>query len=211
LCQRQNDGILSPFPIWDDVRSFDGTRWRGSVDVVSGGFPCQDISVAGAQAGIHATRSGLWKEFKRIIGDVRPGLVFIENSPNLALLGLNVVIEDLASLGYVGSHGVLGGGAVGSVCEGERMWIVAAAANCAMLESVDVPEYIKPYSEESRRRQYSGAIGSMLRQDDYTIVKRDTYAVAGAMDQLKAIGNGQNPFLAALAWRVLRQRIGPKK
>ena len=52
LCQRQNDGILQPFPIWDDVRTFDGRPWRGIVDVVSGGFPCQDISIAGKGAGL---------------------------------------------------------------------------------------------------------------------------------------------------------------
>jgi site-specific DNA-cytosine methylase len=49
LAARQNDGVLPPFPIWDDVRTFDGRPWRGVVDVVSGGFPCQDISVAGKQ------------------------------------------------------------------------------------------------------------------------------------------------------------------
>ena len=63
LAQRQNDGFLPPFPIWDDVRTFDGKPWRGVVDVVSGGFPCQDISIAGKGAGLDGERSGLWKEW----------------------------------------------------------------------------------------------------------------------------------------------------
>lgn len=59
LAARQNDGLLPAFPVWDDVRTFDGKPWRGIVDVVSGGFPCQDISAAGAGAGIDGERSGL--------------------------------------------------------------------------------------------------------------------------------------------------------
>ena len=60
LLQRQRDGILPKFPIWDDVCTFDGKPWRGKVDVVCGGFPCQDISVAGKGTGITGERSGLW-------------------------------------------------------------------------------------------------------------------------------------------------------
>lgn len=59
LALRQNDGFLPPFPIWSDVESFDGRPWRGLVDVVSSGFPCQDISVAGPGAGLNGGRSGL--------------------------------------------------------------------------------------------------------------------------------------------------------
>jgi len=81
LLRRQDDGILEPFPVWDDVRTFDGKPWRGLVDVVSGGFPCQDISVAGGGAGIDGERSGLWSEMARVVGEVRPKFVFVENSP----------------------------------------------------------------------------------------------------------------------------------
>jgi len=79
LIQRQNDGILPAFPVWDNIRTFDGTPWRGLVDVVSGGFPCQDISSAGKGAGIEGTRSGLWKEMARIIHEVRPKCIFCPN------------------------------------------------------------------------------------------------------------------------------------
>lgn len=72
LAQRQNDGILRPFPIWSDVCSFDGKPWRGIVDVVSGGFPCQDISANGHGAGIAGHRSELWSEMARIVSEVRP-------------------------------------------------------------------------------------------------------------------------------------------
>lgn len=88
LMQRQNEGHIPPFPIWDDVCTFDGTPWRGVVDVVSGGFPCQDISAAGKGAGLDGERSGLWREMARIIGEVRPRFAFVENSPMLTFGGL---------------------------------------------------------------------------------------------------------------------------
>ena len=100
LMARQNDGCLEVFPIWDDVCTFDGRPWRGRVDVVSGGFPCQDISAAGKGAGIEGERSGLWSEFARIISEVRPRFVFVENSPMLTSRGLGTVLGDLASMGF---------------------------------------------------------------------------------------------------------------
>jgi len=77
--------FFPPFPIWDDVQTFDGKPWRGIVDVVSGGFPCQDISAAGRGAGIEGERSGMWGEMARIIHEVRPRFVFVENSPMLTI------------------------------------------------------------------------------------------------------------------------------
>ena len=76
LLARQRDGILPDFPIWDDVCTLDGKPWRGSVDILCGGFPCQDISAAGKGAGITGERSGLWKEYARLIGEMRPQFVF---------------------------------------------------------------------------------------------------------------------------------------
>jgi DNA (cytosine-5)-methyltransferase 1 len=127
LLARQNDGLLPPFPIWDDVRTFDGRPWRGRVDVVSGGFPCQDISAAGKGAGIDGERSGLLVQMARIIGEVRPRFAFVENSPMLTSRGLGVVLGDLAALGFRCSWGVLGAADVGAPHLRERIWIVGEA------------------------------------------------------------------------------------
>jgi len=127
LLQRQADGILPRFPVWDDVCTFDGRPWRGKVDVVSGGSPCQDISAAGKGAGIEGDRSGLWGEFARIIGEVRPRFAFVENSPMLVVRGLDRVLGDLAEMGYDAEWGIVGAHHTGAPHKRDRIWIVARA------------------------------------------------------------------------------------
>lgn len=125
LVARQNDGCLEAFPIWDDIQTFDGKPWRGIVDVVSGGFPCQDISAAGKGAGIEGERSGMWKHMARIIGEVRPQYAFVENSPMLVGRGLAVVLADLAEMGYDAEWGIVGAHHVSAPHRRDRIWIVA--------------------------------------------------------------------------------------
>jgi len=125
LCARQNDGLLETFPIWDDVQTFDGRPWRGIVDVVSGGFPCTDISSAGKGAGIDGEASGMWREMARIIHEVQPRFVFVENSPMLTSRGLGRVLGDLAKMGFDAKWGVLGAADVGANHQRDRIWICA--------------------------------------------------------------------------------------
>jgi len=125
LVARQNEGTLPAFPIWDDVQTFDGKPWRGRVDVISGGFPCQDISCAGKGAGIDGERSSMWGHMARIIGEVRPKHVFVENSPMLVGRGLARVLGDLAKMGYDAKWGVLGAHDVAAPHKRDRIWIVA--------------------------------------------------------------------------------------
>jgi DNA (cytosine-5)-methyltransferase 1 len=125
LLQRQADGLLPRFPIWDDICTFDGKPWAGKVDVISGGFPCQDISAAGKGAGLEGERSGLWREMARIICEIRPRYVFVENSSMLTSRGLGVVLGDLANMGFDAKWGVLGAADVGANHQRDRIWIVA--------------------------------------------------------------------------------------
>ncbi|MDP1634581.1 MAG: DNA cytosine methyltransferase [Gallionellaceae bacterium] len=202
LLDRQRDGVLEHFPIWDDVRTFDGTAWRGLIDVVTGGFPCQDISQCGKGAGIGGQRSGLWVEQKRIICEVRPKLIVVENSPMLTTRGFGTVLGDLAEMGFDARWGVFRASAVGAAHHRARLYVVAHPHG-SKLEGVDFSEPIEIDTAQSRRRQSARAIDAALSADDYTSMPRNPNDVARGMDGLKATGNGWVPKVAARAVRIL--------
>ncbi len=115
LQQRADDGWFPGLHVHHgDVQLFDTSEWEGRVDSIHAGFPCQDISVAGNGAGIEGERSGLWGEVKRIAGELRPQELFLENSPAITSRGLDVVLGDLAELGYDAQWCVLPASAVGA-------------------------------------------------------------------------------------------------
>jgi DNA (cytosine-5)-methyltransferase 1 len=201
LLARQRDGILPRFPIWDDVKTFDGYPWRGRVDVVSGGFPCQDISAAGKGAGIDGARSGLWAEFARIIGEVQPRFAFVENSPMLTLRGIDRVLGDLAALGYDARWGVFSAADVGAPHIRERCWILAypvGGSRRGALRGGNIRVGRKrkhiPWDRpaESALREFRG-------MDD---------GMAYRVERTDAIRNGQVPAVVALAWRTLAGGLG---
>ena len=242
LLQRQRDGILPPFPVWDDVRTFDGKPWRGLVDVVSGGFPCQDISSAGKGAGITGSRSGLWAEMLRIICEVRPRYAFMENSPLLTSRGLHRVLGDLAEAGYNAAWLVLGAADLGAPHKRDRIWILAedsgreashtyangmqctergeqherpeeparggqnrlesggplADSNLSGCEKQRKPEPTEPQQQAAECCSWWGSEPALGRV---------AHGVAHRVDRLKAIGNGQVPLVAAVAFCTLQQRL----
>jgi DNA (cytosine-5)-methyltransferase 1 len=196
LIARQNDGILPTFPIWDDVCTFDGRPWRGLVDVVSGGFPCQDISSSGTGGGIAAERSGLWREMRRIIGETLPRFVFVENSPVLTSRGLGDVLRDLAALGYNARWGVLGARSCGGPVERERIWIAGTHKEHGETRMGGVE------CEAPLLRRVRGECPSFWLQAPPVTIGVE-HGVDSYMDQVSAIGNGQVPAVAKLAWEVL--------
>ena len=269
LAQRQNDGAIRPFPIWSDVCTFDGRPWRGLVDVVSGGFPCQDVSVAGKGAGIEGERSGMWTHMARIIGEVRPRFAFVENSPALLTRGLGRVLGDLAALGYDCQWTVLGAADVGAPHQRDRFWLVGAdtlrdrceadhgrepvcdgdghgaahaagrqkqqpgpCSECGHVADADRVRELQPQGcqQDQRRRVGNGdaevrhadstrlaqregqpsharqELAAIERADWWTVepdVGRVADGVAHRVDRLKALGNGQVPWCASTAWRML--------
>ena len=136
LLQRQLDGSLPAFPVWDDVTTFraDNPDTREYIEqlrtvrdrlCISGGFPCQDISAAGKGVGITGKRSGLWREYARIVSEVRPAYVFVENSPDLIRRGADIVSADVSSLGYNFAWGIISAADVGARHIRRRFWGLA--------------------------------------------------------------------------------------
>ena len=112
-------------PIYEDVRELRGVDLP-PVDVLCGGFPCQDVSLAGKRKGIaKGTRSGLWHEYARLIEEIRPGYVIVENVPGLLAAGVEAVLQDLAACGYDAEWEVLPAAAVGAPHRRERVFLVA--------------------------------------------------------------------------------------
>ena len=210
LLARQRDGILPRFAIWDDVTTFDGKPWRGLVDIITGGFPCQDISSAGSGDGLDGERSGLWREMARIVGEVSPRYVLVENSPNLTGRGLGTVCGDLAAMGYDARWGVLGARHAAAIHKRDRIWILAYTASeradtrqdeCASdTEMLSGRWWANPpdgaFAADGR---ITGKIPLHLGMDD---------GMAGWMERLKATGNGQVPAVVRIAWNTLRRGRG---
>lgn len=205
--RRIDDGIIANAPIFTDVREFvksgAARQYRGFADVVTAGFPCQPFSVSGKRKGDKDERN-MWPATRDVIDEVRPQRALLENVPGLLTHEyIRRIFGDLAEMGFNARWGVLGGHDVGGVADGKRLWIVATASDCQLLESLHVQKTVVINSQESCRREYSRAVGAMLSQDDYTAFKRNTDDVAGGMEQLKAIGNGQMAPVVKLAWELL--------
>ena len=128
--------------------AFDDARTSGctGIDVICGGFPCQDISVAGKGAGIGGERSGLWSEYARIIGEVRPRYVIVENVAALLGRGIERVLGDLAALGYDAEWHCIPASAVGAPHRRDRVWIVAHAVELSQRWSAGRREAIGGWS-----------------------------------------------------------------
>lgn len=113
----------------EDVRSVTASSLDGAIEMVAGGFPCQDLSYAGRGRGLEGDRSGLWFEMIRVVRELGPRLVLVENVPGLLTRGLHVVLHDLATAGYVGRWFALAASSLGAPHRRERVFIIARRAD----------------------------------------------------------------------------------
>lgn len=134
LVARMEDAALDQAPIWSDLRTFDARAWRGAVDLVTGGYPCQPFSVAGKRLGEHDERH-LWPDVRRVLDESGAALGFFENVAGHVSLGLADVLADLAALGFDAEWTCNSASDFGDSMEGERLFILASANGVRKLQS----------------------------------------------------------------------------
>lgn len=168
---------------WPDVMCFPDVRLLNrrvlemfdiSVDVICGGFPCQDISLAGKGAGLMGARSGLWSEFHRLIEEIRPRYAIIENVSALRFRGLDQVLGSLTAIGYDAEWHCIPASAVGAPHRRDRIWIVA-------------------YPQREQLRQQSGRGGGENRTDQ-------TFAAINGEERTFADANSKPTQRITIAW-----------
>jgi len=201
LLQRQRDCVLPWFPIWDDIKTFNGFEWRGIAQRVSGGFPCTDISSArtnskhnGEQKGLGGESSGLWFEMERIVKEIQPEFVRIENSPNLRTKGLVRVLKGLGSMGYNAKWGVFQCRNFGADHIRRRLFISASNPSFSQCKRGGL---------SSRGDKKNSELGFPDWWKNQPGLERVANGMPRQMERLKAIGNRQVPIMAALAWQTL--------
>lgn len=205
-------------PRYDDVRSLSAARLRidgvPRPDVLCGGFPCQDISLAGRGAGIGGARSGLWSHMARLVLECRPRWVVVENVPGLRGRGADRVLSDLEAAGYAGWPLVVGAVHAGAPHRRARVWIVARAqegpdaadGGGAGLEAWQRGAAgAAPRLPVERRGGWTAAPG-VLRVDDGLSGGLDGVRAGhgGRRAQIAAIGNAVVPANAAMIGRAIR-------
>jgi len=227
LASRMQDKSLDRAPIWTDLTTFDGKPWRGAVDIISAGIPCQPWSVGGKQAGLEDERH-LGEELVRVVGEVGPNYVFVENVSGFVRQGAPDLLGRLASLGFDAEWGLFSASGVGATHRRQRFFLLAYSSSCRWRDF----QQREPEGREANgvRDQGQAAAAddgaamvhtpfppgpngdwSGIPEEYHPAIESQVRGVVdgtpGRVDQLRMLGNGVVPLVAAHAFRSLLQRI----
>lgn len=202
LLSRMADQVLPTAPIWDDVSTLSGADWPwwfGDCDIIYGGFPCQDLSIAGNGAGLDGERSGLFFEIVRLVRECRPRFVFLENVPVLAVRGLDRVLLEFDALGYDARWTIVSAAEVGAPHLRDRIWILAHAngTRCEKLDAAAEP--VSPGLCAGRLAPLGGTAWWATEPS----ICRVADGIPARVDRVRGLGNSVVPAAAREAFMRL--------
>jgi DNA (cytosine-5)-methyltransferase 1 len=202
LLSRMQSGQIDRAPIWDDVTTLQ-TELLPRIDIIFGGFPCQDLSVAGRGAGLAGERSGLFFEIARLVRECQPQFVFLENVPAIRTRGGEIVVKELASIGYDCRWTTLSAAAVGAPHKRER-WFLLAHPTSERIQGLWTSGQQEPSSH--------GKTGLPLRKSERGIqtnwdvepgMGRVAHGVSSRAHRIKCLGNSVVPLQVRKAFKKL--------
>jgi site-specific DNA-cytosine methylase len=198
---RIQEGYLDDAPIWSDATTFDGKPWRGVVDCITGGYPCQPFSNAGSRKGEDDPRH-LWPDIRRIIKEVQPRFCFFENVANHLRIGFESVWRDLCDMGYQVEAGIFTASEVGAPHKRERLFIYAHTRQ-------QWPQ-VSTEGEFTAVKEFGSSRPTRTnRRTPHWPPSPELCGVANGIphrvDRIAALGNAVVPAVAAKAWQELRK------
>lgn len=230
FCQKVLQKHWPDVPIFDDVRELTADA-IGFVDIITGGFPCQDVSLAGRREGLDGARSGLWTEIARLIGDLRPRYAIVENTPGLLSLGMGRVLGDLVELRYDAQWYCVPACYVGADHPRDRVWIIAYPANRQSVTERRPTKSQKEMAENAANTMQQGLQGRGYTRADYgdaptigarirlalrsspvfpreyrqhkPVLGRGIHGVPDRVDRIKALGNAVVPQIPEIIGRAI--------
>jgi DNA (cytosine-5)-methyltransferase 1 len=195
-------------PVYEDVCGLTAKRLACDgifVDAIVGGFPCQDISAAGARAGIAGERSSLWFEFARLIGELRPEYVLIENVAELLANGFSAVLGSLAALGYDAEWDCIPAGGIGAPHLRDRVWVVAHPSEKQGLHESDAwksAQRLLDHPTYWQARPWTEADTAICRVDD---------GLSDRVVRTERLGNAVVPQIPELIGRAILASLAEQK
>lgn len=222
LLSRMSTGDLPSAPIWDDITTLRGNMLPG-IEIIYGGFPCQDISIAGRGEGLGGKRSGLFFEIVRLAKEIKPKFLFLENVPNIRTKGLSRVVRELADTGYDCRWCTVSAAEVGAPHLRKRWFLLAHSrgVECeprakesgilrAMPEDEPVDDHACRSSADVSNANGSNGrlqqVGQSERHGGWTVepnVGRVADGVPFRVDRIRALGNAVVPAQAREAFERL--------
>jgi DNA (cytosine-5)-methyltransferase 1 len=204
FCQRVLQSRWPHVRCYQDIRTVTAERLAANassgdiqIDVICGGFPCQDISCNGLKMGLEGSRSGLWREFARLIGEIRPRYAIVENVAAITFRGLGRVLADLTEIGYDAEWHVISAQSIGAPHERERCWIIAYPAGVERLYESHIAKEAQRLFDDAppwSTCPWDEATAAICRMDD---------GIPDRVDRTSALGNSVVPQIPEIIGRAI--------
>lgn len=195
-----SDKTISDSPIWDDIKTLDGSELEGQIDIIYGGFPCQDISIAGHGKGLEGERSGLVHEILRLSRELRPSFIFLENVPAITARGGLALVKEITTMGYDCRWCVISASSVGAKHKRDRWFLLANSMR----------ERCEEGRQSGLQEKRQSTFASDVEYEEWDEEPENKLELAGMVDGLpdrthrvRALGNAVVPQQVKKAFKIL--------